>query len=190
MRNFFSPVVALVLLTALAACSSLAPPKPQSQTAPGANLAAYSTFGWASVTGKAPGDEPMRMLDVNIRTAILAELTKRGYTETEDHPQMLITYDTEAQEKIKSNPFRIGIGIGSFGSNVGGSVNVGSPSVQSYIEGRLVIHVLDAAENKEVWFGTVSGRVDNTNLDAAAVARDVALTMQDFPIRTATPSPP
>jgi hypothetical protein len=181
-RIHFPPVVALILLGSLAACTS-APPKPESQTAPGVDLAAYGTFGWASPTGETPSDAPLRMLDVNIRTAIRGELTKRGYTEAASDPQMLVTYDTEAKDKIKSSPFRIGIGIGSFGSSGGGSVNVGSSSVQSYQEGRLTIHIVDAAGNKEVWLGTLSGKVDTTNLDAAAVARVVALTMQNFPAR-------
>jgi hypothetical protein len=84
---------------------------------------------------------------------------------------------------VKSNPFQVGIGMGSFGGNVGGSVNVGSPSVKSYQEGELTIHVIDAAANKEVWYGSVSGEVDKTALDAATVARAVGIAMQDFPRR-------
>jgi hypothetical protein len=126
----------------------------------------------------------MRMLDVNIRHAIVAELTKRGYTEAEASPQFLVTYETAAQDKVKSSPFRIGIGVGSYGSGGGGSVNVGTSGVDSYREGKLVIHVIDAEANKEVWYGTVSGKVNKQGVDADAVARAVAIAMQDFPPRT------
>ena len=176
----------LILIVLLAGCTT--PPRPdhQSQTAPDANFAAYRTFGWQPPPA-ASSDEPLRLLDTNIRTAIRAEMTKRGYTEVQDDPQLRVAYETAADEKLKSNPFRIGIGLGSFGSNMGGSVNVGSPSVQSYREGRLIIHVVDAAANRELWYGSIAGSIGKGSLDADAVARAVALAMQDLPARTAVP---
>lgn len=178
--------LALISVGLLTACSTSVPPERHSQTAPGANFAVYQTFGWQPPP---PGaiDEPMRLLDTNIRAAIRTEMTRRGYTETEEQPQLLVSYESAADERIKSNPFRIGIGLGSFGSNMGGSVNVGSPSVQSYREGRLVIHVLDAAANRELWFGSIAGSMGKGSLDTDMVARAVALAMQDFPARPAAP---
>ena len=148
--------LALIASTLLAGgCTSPSRPERASQTAPDANFAAYRT-----------------------------EMTRRGYTEAKDDPQLWSAYETAADERVKSSPFRIGIGVGSFGSNVGGSVNVGSPSVQSYREGRLVIHVVDAAANRELWFGSIAGSMEKGSLDADAVARAVALAMQDLPART------
>jgi hypothetical protein len=65
---------------------------------------------------------------------------------------------------------------------------MGTPSIESYQEGQLVIHVADAAKKREVWYGTVSGQVDRQKLDAAAVARVVALAMESFPARAALPT--
>lgn len=170
----------------LAACTSTSAPEHRSEKDPKADIGAWSTFGWKAPSA-AEADEPARMLDVNIRNAIVAELTKRGYREDTASPQFLVTYETAAQDKVKSSPFSVGIGMGSFGGNVGGSVGVSSPTVRSYREGRLGIHVIDAAANQEVWFGTVEGRVDNQSLDAATVARVVALAMESLPARTAGP---
>lgn len=181
MAQSFTLTTILVLLAGLTACAG-SPPRQESQIAPTANLSAYRTFGWKRV-GDAATEEPMRIVDANIRTAIRAEFTRRGYQEVESNAEILLTYDSEAQEKLKSSPFRIGIGVGSFGSNVGGSVNVGTPSVQSINEGRLSIHVIDAAENREVWVGTVEKRIDKKPLDAAGVAQLVALALQDFPVQ-------
>lgn len=178
--------LALILVVLLAGCTTPTPPDHQSQTAPDANFAAYRTFGWQPPPA-ASSDEPLRLLDTNIRTAIRAEMTKRGYTEVQDEPQLRVAYETAADDKLKSSPFRIGIGLGSFGSNMGGSVNVGSPSVQSYREGRLIIHVVDAAANRELWYGSIAGSMGKGKLDADAVARAVALAMQDLPARTAVP---
>ena len=179
------PAGVLVLLVMLAACTTPPPPEHDSQVAPDANFSAYSTFGWQPLPAGS-ADEPTRLLDTNIRTAIRAEMTRRGYTEVDADPQLRVAWETAADERIKSNPFRIGIGMGSFGSSGGGSVNVGSPSVQSYREGRLVIHVMDAAANRELWFGSIAGSIEKSRLDAEAVARAVALAMQDLPARTPT----
>lgn len=178
-----SRFLALPLLAFLAGCTTPSPPRHESQAAPGVNLAAYTTFGWSSSGEDAARDAPMRMLDINIRDAITAEMTRRGFREDQANPDLRIDYETAAEDKIRSSPVRIGIGMGSWGGNVGGSVSMGTPSVESYQEGRLVIHIADAARNQEVWYGTVSGKVDRQKLDAASVARAVALAMEDFPLQ-------
>lgn len=186
MRSKYHRQLGVVFLIALASCTSPSAPERESQFAPNANLAAYRSFGWQPAPA-AISDQPTRLLDTNIRNAIRTEMTRRGYTETEQDPQLTVAWETAADERVKSNPFRIGIGLGSFGSNVGGSVNVGSPSVQSYREGRLIIHLVDAAANRELWFGSVAGSIEKGRLDAEAIARAVALAMQDVPVRTVTP---
>jgi hypothetical protein len=174
----------------IAGCSSLAPPRHESQQAAGVDLTTYRSFAWNLPAADGNGGEPLRLLDTNIRGAVQAELTRRGYEYRESGAaDLVIDYETTTAERVRSNPVRLGIGIGSFGSNVGGSVSMGSPSVQSYQEGRLVIHVVDAAKRAEVWSGTIAGRVDRTTLDAAAVGRVVALALEDFPARTVAPAP-
>jgi hypothetical protein len=170
----------------LAACTTSTPPDHQSQIDPDTDFSAYSTFGWQPLPAGS-ADEPMRLLDTNIRAAIRAEMTRRGYTEVATDPELRIAWETATDERIKSNPFRIGIGLGSFGSNSGGAVSVGSPSVQSYREGRLIIHLVDAAQNRELWFGSIAGSIEKSRLDADAVARAVALAMQDLPERVPVP---
>jgi hypothetical protein len=186
-RGGWHVVTTAIAGTLLAACATTSAPEHQSQIDPATNFIAYDTFGWKAPAAQDTNDQPMRMLDVNIRSAIEAELTRRGYQKTDTNPQFLVTYETAAAEKVKSNPFRIGIGVGSYGSSGGGSVSVGSPSVKNYREGRLVIHAIDAAANKEVWFGTVSGSISNQGLDADSVARAVAIAMQDFPSKASAP---
>jgi len=176
----------VLLLAALTACSTPEAPDRQSQTAADANFSAYSSFGWQPVPA-ASADEPTRLLDTNIRNAIRAEMIRRGYAETEQNPGLRVAWETAADERVKSNPFRIGIGLGSFGSSGGGAISMDSPSVQSYREGRLIIHVMDATANRELWFGSIAGSIEKSRLDAEAVARAVALAMQDLPARTPPP---
>jgi hypothetical protein len=170
----------------LAGCASQ-PEPPQSMRDPQANFSAYETFGWTS--GAPEGaDAPLKLLDNNLRTAIAAELQRRGYVEAPAGatPDLKITYDAASSDKIKNNPVRVGIGVGGWGGgNVGGSVGVSSPSVQSYKEGTLVVHAVDTARNAEVWQGRVSGKLTQGSLEPEAINRAVAAAMQDFPARSA-----
>lgn len=180
MRN---PLLLVPLLALLWACTGPAPPRHESQTAPGVNLSGYSTFGWSAPAAGTGADAPLRILDVNIRDALRAELTRRGYREDDASPELRIAWDTAAVEKLRSSPFSVGIGVGGWGGSMGGGVRVGTSGVGSYQEGRLVIHVLDAAKNQEVWYGTTTGRVDQGSLSPDSVSRAVALAMEDFPAR-------
>jgi hypothetical protein len=154
---------------------------------PQADFAAYRTFGWqgTGATADAAGDAPLALLDGYLRTAIAAELQKRGYAEAAPGvtPDLRVAYETASADKIENNPVRVGIGVGSWGGNVGGSVNVGSPSVRNYREGTLVIHAIDAARNAEVWQGRVSKKITKGSVEPAAVAQAVAVAMRDFPTR-------
>ncbi len=77
MRTLYPNLAAIVLLATLSGCASQTPPKAQSQSDSNTDLAVYSTFGWRPVPGLDAGNEPLRLLDVNIRKAIRAELTRR-----------------------------------------------------------------------------------------------------------------
>jgi len=150
---------------------------------PTADFASYATYGWAPAPGVNEADAPLQLLDQNIRAAIASEMRRRGYVESADHPDLRIAYETASQDKVESNPVRVGVGVGSWGGGFGGSVNVGSPSVRNYREGTLLIHAIDAGRNAEVWQGRVSGRIGKGSLEPAAVASAVSTAMSDFPVR-------
>jgi len=175
-------LVVLSLALLVAGCAT-PPPEPVSMRDPAVNFAAFKTYGWSPAA--ATSDQPLRLLDQNIRAAISAELQRRGYVESAEQPNLRIAYETASAQKVKSNPVRIGVGIGSWGGNAGGSVSMGSPSVQSYQEGSLVIHAVDAARNTEVWQGSVAGQMNKGSVEPAAINQAVARAMKDFPVRPA-----
>ena len=178
-----STFTSLIAITLLAGCTTQ-PPQPQSMRDPAANFTAYRTFGWAATPAPAGTDAPLALLDKNIREAITAEMKRRGYTESQDNPDLKIAYETAKAEKLENNPVRVGVGVGGWGGNVGGSVGVSSPSVRNFTEGTLVIHAVDAAKNAEVWQGSVSGKLTKGSADASAVRYAVSTAMRDFPSRT------
>jgi hypothetical protein len=176
--------LALCAALLLAACAS-SPPQPESMRDASANWASYATFGWAPAPGVDGNDQPLQLLDRNIRSAVAAELQRRGYVESATNPDLRIAYQTTSKDVVESNPVRVGVGIGSWGGSFGGSVNVGSPSVRNYREGTLVIHAIDAERNAEVWQGRVSGKITQGSTEPAAVTTAVQAAMRDFPARSA-----
>ena len=179
MRTRHSLALCAALL--LGACAS-APPEPESMRDPSAPWASYATYGWSPAPGVDGTDQPLLMLDQNIRRAIAGELQRRGYTESAN-PDLRITYQTTRKDVVESNPVRVGVGMGSWGGSFGGSVSVGSPSLRNYQEGTLVIHAIDHGRNAEVWQGRVSGKVTKGSTEAAAVTTAVQAAMRDFPGR-------
>jgi hypothetical protein len=173
--------LALCAALLLGACAS-PPPQPESVRDPGAPWASYATYGWSPAPGVDGTDPPLLMLDQNIRRAIAGELQRRGYTESAT-PDLRIAYQTTRKDVVESSPVRVGVGMGSWGGNFGGSVNVGSPSLRNYQEGTLVIHAIDNARNAEVWQGRVSGKITKGSTEPAAVTTAVQAAMRDFPER-------
>jgi len=176
--------LALCVALLLGACASTPPPQPESMRDSAAPWASYATYGWSPAPAVDGNDQPLLMLDQNIRRAIAAELQRRGYAESAT-PDLRITYQTTSKDVVESNPVRVGVGMGSWGGSFGGSVSVGSPSVRNYREGTLVIHAIDNARNAEVWQGRVSGRISKGSVEPAAVNTAVSTAMRDFPARSA-----
>ena len=178
----------IVIAMALAGCASQAP-QPTSMRDPQADFTAYRTFALQKDTTAGAADKSVSIVEGYIRTAITNELTRKGYVEAApgSEPDLRVEYEAASAEKIKNNPFRIGIGVGGYGSNSGGSVGVGSSSVKNVKEGTLVVHVIDPAKKAEVWQGRASRELGKGNIEPAVVQAGVAELLSDFPARAGNP---
>ena len=178
-----SSIVAMAAALLGAGCTST-PPQPYSMRDPQANFAAFKTFAWdTGPAGEAPS-EPVSIVNGQIRTAISGELQQKGYAEAVAgaKPDLLLRYETAAAEKLKSNPVRIGIGMGGAGSNGAAGVGVSSPSAKNIREGTLVLRVIDPARNAEVWNGRVSRELGKNGVpDPALIQSAVGDLLREFP---------
>jgi len=125
------------------------------------------------------------ILDNQIRAAVRAELVARGYREADDAPDFVVHHETIEGEAVEQgSPVRIGIGIGSWGGRVGGSVgtsvDVGGKD-RVLQQQRIALRVLEPNERRELWVGTTA--VLDERPDPAAIDRAVAALMKAFPGR-------
>ena len=59
-----------------------------------ADFATFRTFDWAATPGAAGSDAPLQLRDKNIRAAIAAEMKRKGYTESQDSPDLRMSDKT------------------------------------------------------------------------------------------------
>ena len=180
-------MLAFVVAVLVAACTT-APTGPESMLDAQADFNSYETFGWGAQASSAAQGEPMSMVETAIRAAIVAEMKSRGYVEAPvgRDPDLLIDYAATRTDKVKSNPFRIGIGVGSYGSHGGASIGTSTSGVRNVTEGSLVIQAVDSARNAEVWRSRVSRELDKGGVDTEQVNSVIAEVFGDFPARTIT----
>jgi hypothetical protein len=189
MDNLLRNLMAAAAMTIVAGCAST-PPEPQTLREAQADFSAYRTFGWhAAAAGNDGGGKPASIVDGYVKTAIANELKAKGYVEAPagTAPDLAVAWEGGSAEKLKNNPFRIGIGVGSYGSSGGGSVGVGSPSVKQVKEGSLVVHVIDPARETEVWRGSIERELGKGGVQPELVQGAVSELLRDFPARTASP---
>ena len=175
---------------ALAACLIASgcmstPSQPASMRDPQANFDAFKTFAWdAGQDNQVPG-EPVSIVNSQIRTAITSELLKKGYAESAAgaKPDLLLRYETAAEEKIKTSPIRIGVGMGGYGNSGGAGVGVSSSGAKNIKEGTLVLRVIDPVRNAEVWNGRVTRELGKDGLpDQALIQTAVGDLLREFPV--------
>ena len=172
----------------VAACAS-APSSPETMRGAQADFGAYRTFGWAQPATDVGAGESASIVDGYIRTSISNDLKAKGYVEAPagSTPDLAIEYEAAKSEKLKNNPFRIGVGVGGYGSSGGGAVGVGSSSVKEVKEGSLVVHVIDPARKSEVWRGSIARELGKKGVQPELVQAAVTELLRDFPARTASP---
>lgn len=184
LRRYPAAVVSLALVAmALAAGCASAPPKSRSMLDPQANFDAYTTWGWR--TNSNADGSPTSLVDTNIRAAIATEMRRKGYIEAPagSAADLLLDYEAARTEKMKSSPFRIGVGVGSYGSSGGASVSTSTPGVKNVIEGSLVVHAIDTVRNAEVWRSRISRELGKGSVAPEVIQSVVAEVFSDFPAR-------
>ena len=172
----------------LAACAA---PKinTRSQTDPSVNLASYHTYNFVAEPGTNRGGYSTP-ITTYFKTAISRELDARGYKLTEDNPELLINFNTNAREQvdIRSTP-SMSYGYGYYGYRGGmyAAGPIGGSDVETvrYKQGTANIDVVDAAKKQLVWEGVAEGKITDTMMKNPQATIDTVITdmFLNYPVK-------
>ena len=162
----------------------------RSQSDPNVNLASYKTWGFVAEPGTNRGGYSTP-ITTYFKTAITREMNSRGYTYSENSPDLLINFNTNAKEQvdIRSSP-SMSYGYGYYGYRGGlyaAGPMYGGTDVQTirYKQGTANIDVVDAAKKQLVWEGVAEGKItDEMMKNPQATIDGVILDMfMNYPVK-------
>jgi hypothetical protein len=172
-----SNIVAVVALVWLAGCA------PALQTNfdhdRSVNFRKYSTYKVEPVKGD--DKDPVLNSELNqerVKNAVVDQMKARGYTYSEENPQLVIRYFTDVQNRQETQSNNT---YGYWGW-------WGRPSntyTRNYREARLVINMVDAATDRLVWQGWAEGEENNNRREDrdAAIRLTVSRILEQYPHR-------
>jgi len=164
--------------------------KTRSQSDPGANLSSYHTYGFVAEPGtnRSGYSTP---ITTYFKTAITREMDARGYKQTDNNPDLLINFNTNAREQvdIRSTP-SMSDGYGYYGYRGGlyaaGPMYGGTDvSTVRYKQGTANIDVVDAAKKQLVWEGIAEGKITDKMMQNPQATIDGVITemFANYPVK-------
>lgn len=116
-----------------------------------ADFAKYKTYSMAPESQNLPVNELNKR---RILGEIESQMTAKGFTKA-DAGDLLVDVRVSAQERKEATAYTSGNGYGMYGGyRYGGGFQTTSVSVQTYVDGTLIISFIDAAKKELVWQGT------------------------------------
>lgn len=170
-------IISILSILALAACSPEI--RVYSDHDPDYNVRNFSTVDWGQQSGIEANRNPLHYNELNdkrIKSAILKELSSRGYSRTEEDPDLVIHYHIiiDDQSVVTTEPY--GYFYGPYWMRM-------QTHVYSYREGTLIIDLMDPKTNNLVWRGWATAAIDMITQEQTEemINRAVAKIFRRFP---------
>jgi hypothetical protein len=147
-----------------------------SEVAPETNLGRYRTFAWLPPFN---GEEPLTIVDQQIRGALRRQLAQKGIVEAAGGPpDFLVGYHVIQEHRVAVTDW----GNGLYGW---------APESTPYTEGTLVVDFVDPTSNQVIWRGSATSAVEHPGVvDVKRLAKATAMMMQRYPRLVASAAPP
>lgn len=165
----------LAALALLAGCAS--GPKLYTNEDPAANFSSYRTYAFEPVLGT---DRPgyTSLLSQYIKTAVQREMDLRGYTYSEDNPDLYINFYIQTKEKIRTTQTPTTGGYyGYRGGRYGtwGGYTAYETQVTQYTEGTFTLDLIESRRDQLIWEGTMVGRIKEDSMENLRPRVDAAV---------------
>lgn len=145
-------------------------------------VGSFKTFDWGQKTDIEENQNPLHYNELNdkrIKSAVLKELTTRGYVRSEVSPDLIIHYHIviDDQSVVTTEPY--GYFYGPYWMRM-------QTHVYPYREGTLIIDLMDPKTNNLVWRGWATVGLDMITPEKTEeiVSRIVAKIFRKFPAST------
>ena len=113
-----------------------------------ADFAKFKTYSFAPETMNLPVNDLNKR---RILSEIETQLVTKGLSKTEGNGDLLVDVRVSAKERKEATAYTSG---GYGGYRYGGGFQSTSVNVQTYVDGTLIISLVDAAKKELVWQGT------------------------------------
>jgi hypothetical protein len=137
MKNRIAVALAVLMTTALVHAQ-----KVNVDSDPAAPFATYKTYAWTAGT-----PAPNALSDQRLHTSVDARLAARGLAMNTTAPDVIVATHVTTKEKQELIANGFGYGPWGFGGGFGGA------TVETFVEGTLIVDLYDAKTKKMVWRG-------------------------------------
>jgi len=167
----------VAIAAATAGCAS-APSSPVRVDVAESGLPKCQSFDWLPTA-----QQPASFTEQRVKTAVMAQLKQKGYTETTAKPDCRVTYVLDVHERPRQKP-NVGVGAGGGSGGLGGGIGVSLPiGKRNEQAGTFTIDVVDAAKNAQVWSGSLDASFAKAELNEDEAQEVVAKVLERFPDR-------
>jgi hypothetical protein len=176
----FRTITLLALAFATSLVSGCASVTVTRDYAPQADFSAYRTYALRSVPTRE--GEPRSLIDQRAQAAIDRALTAKGLRRVADteSPDLLVISRFDARDRVEVAPYYSGYGGYWFPTYMGWGYG-GSAMSYPYVEGTLVVDLVDAKSNNVVWTGRARRTTSEADLAADKVDEMVKKLLEEFP---------
>ena len=150
-------VLSAIAILALVGCSATTVRTDYDQRSSFAQLRTYMWLDQPVTRVRNPSlNSPL--LKERIQNAVDGELAKRGYRRlTSGEPDFVVAYYVVADDKVEVTTDDYGHGYYGYPGRYGG----GSIHTQEYVEGTLILDIIDPAQQKVIWRGWAIKALDD-----------------------------
>jgi uncharacterized protein DUF4136 len=165
MRSSIAAAVAVLVMTAMVYAQ-----KVNTDSDPAAPFATYKTYAWTDGT---PAPNPLS--EERIHSSVDARLAARGLAMNTTSPDVVVTTNVTTKERKELIPNGFG-----YGPWLGGGLGA---TVETYIEGTLIVDLYDVKTKKMVWRGVATATAsDKPAKNTKKIDKALDKMFEKFPI--------
>jgi hypothetical protein len=143
------------------------------------DFATLKTFTWKPNENNEYGVADNDLLDERIRTAVVDNLSAKGFSFLESgSADFLVSYHFTVEQKLSTSGATGAVSIGGYRGTRYGGIAVGTGTeVRAYDEGRLSVDITDQNQDKLVWRG-ISTQTVSTHSDPEQTTQRINETIE------------